>query len=164
VTAGVALRGPDRAAAVATADALLDTELGADAAYLAGYARGQSRDPAEAARGRALLARALAQYQAEGRHAAAADAAGFLARTPRPDHALSDALWYGRLALTEARRAGKPRAVGRAATALAEVYDAIGLADDARDMFFLAEQALVAEPVDPRVRVPEARAVLAGPG
>lgn len=146
--AGVALRGPDRAAAVATADALLDTEHGADAAYLAGYARGQSRDPAEAARGRALLARALAQYQAEGRHAAAADAAGFLARTPRPDHALSDALWYGRLALTEARRAGKPRAVGRAATALAEVYDAIGLADDARDMFFLAEQALVAEPVD----------------
>ena len=147
-TAGVAMRGRDRAQAVATVDALLDTEVGADAAYLAGYARGQSRDPDEVAHGRTLLARALAQYQAAGRHGAAADAAGFLARAPRPEHALSDALWFGRLALTEARRAGAPRAIGRAATALAEAYDAIGLADDARDMFFLAEQALAAEPVD----------------
>lgn len=132
--------------AITAAEALLDTEVGTDAAYLAGDLRARSNDSATSAPGRALLLRALAGYQAAGRHADASRTASTLSRVPRPEARFEDALVYARLAVAEAAQSGDKRVWGRAETALAEVYDDIGREEDARDAFLSAAGHLVAAP------------------
>ncbi|MBK9034648.1 MAG: CHAT domain-containing protein [Myxococcales bacterium] len=133
--------GDHHAADAATAaEALLTGPVAADAAYLAGYVRAQDEDPSRVAHGRELLVRALAGFQRVGAHGKAAKAASFLARVPRPEAHFEDALTYARLASAEAELAQDDGARARAATTLAELYDEIGLAEDARDAFFDAEE------------------------
>ncbi len=132
--------------ALTAAEALLGTEVGIDAAYLAGYLRADSDDPATSASGRALLLGALAGYQFVRRHADASRTASTLSRVPRPEARFEDALEYARLAVFEAAQSGDQRVWGQAETALAEVYDDIGREEDARDAFISAAGHLVAAP------------------
>ncbi|MEZ4401324.1 MAG: CHAT domain-containing protein [Kofleriaceae bacterium] len=125
---------------------LVGTSVDSDAAYLAGYLRAQlGRGEDEA---RELMKRALAGFQQRGRHHDSARAASFLSRMPRPGARFEDALRYAELAVAEAAREEDPRALGTAATALAEVYEQIGMAEPARDAFFRAEESLRGIPAD----------------
>jgi tetratricopeptide (TPR) repeat protein len=133
-----------RDTAITAAEALFDTEVGIDAAYLVGYLRADSDDPATSAFGRALLHGALTGYQLVRRHAEASRTASTLSRVPRPEARFEDALEYARLAVSEAEKSGDQRAWGLAETALAEVYDDIGREEDARDAFLSAAGHLVA--------------------
>ncbi len=133
--------------ALALAGALAHTEYAADAVYLTGYMHiRNASDDAELAAGRELLWQALFAYQGLGRHAGAASAAGFLSRVPRPSARFADALYAAEVAVMEATRSGDARIAGAAETALAEVYDRIGLTEDARESFFHAEQWLISSP------------------
>lgn len=76
--AWVALEQRDHERALGIADALVGTEVDADAAYLAGHIRAErSRSPEEEEAGRALLLRALAGCQAARHHEGASLAAGY---------------------------------------------------------------------------------------
>ena len=138
-----AQRAPEEALEIA--ERLLDSNVAADAAYLAGYLRGH-RDASEHDRARALLHQALIGYQAAGRHADASRAASFLSRVPRPEARFEDELRMAQLAVAEAELGGDAHALGRAAGALAESYDSVGMADAARDAFLKAEELIAQWP------------------
>jgi hypothetical protein len=123
---------------LAVAEQLLDADVAADAAYLAGYIHAQSDDAPEEAR--ALTDRARRGYQRAGRHADAARAAGLLSRLPRPERRFHDELRMAELAVTEAEQSGDAGVLGRASAALAEAYDWIGMAQAADESLLRAEQ------------------------
>lgn len=132
--------------ALALAEHLLTTTVGADAAYLAGYIRAQ-RDPSPGT-ARGLLERALAGYQRAARHADASRAASVLSRVPRPEAPFDDELQMAQLAMTEAESSGDTHMLGRATGALAESYAEVGMERAARDAFLQAEGLTVAWPED----------------
>lgn len=123
-----------------------ETVAGPGVALLAGADLSQDRDAAVVERGRALLRGALADYQRGGHHADAARAAEYLSRAPRPEARFKDALDYATIAVDEAHLSKNATATGRALTALAEVYDDIGMVHEAKDAFFRAEENLRGDP------------------
>lgn len=129
-------------AALQGAERLLSSAVAADAAYLAGYLRGQSEAPPEQQLARTRFEQALRGYQRAHRAAEASAAASFLARLPHPQYPFDDSLAMAQLAVTEADRSGDARARGRAAATLAEVYDTLGMAEPARAAFLRAEELL----------------------
>lgn len=137
-----ALGESDDARALELATALLDGELGADAAYLAGYLRARR----DAAAGRALLLRALEEFQRRDRHGDASRAAGVLSRVPRPEARFDDELHMAQLAVREADASGDTRLRAVATLALAEAYDGIGMAREAREAFLDAADLAAAWP------------------
>lgn len=135
---------PDEAAALARG--LGSTEVAFDALAFAGYVHGRADEPDVEEAGRALLWRAYLGLQLGGRHGAAAYVAGFLSRAPRPTARFDDALRFAELAVTTAEAGRDLRALGEAEIALAEVYDDLGMADEAREAFFRAEERLARWP------------------
>ncbi|MEZ4404472.1 MAG: hypothetical protein R3B06_30915 [Kofleriaceae bacterium] len=123
---------------------LYDGPAGPDAKYLAGFliGRGQVGDHERA---RPLFQQALAGFQAEGvtprRHAPRTTS-----RVPRPEALFDDGLAMARLAVEEAHLSQRDEIIGRAETALAEIYDDIGMEDEARAAFLRAEAHLGAHP------------------
>jgi tetratricopeptide (TPR) repeat protein len=128
--------------ALAIAEQLLDTDVAADAAYLAGYLRASRDDDAELPAARRLLEKALHGYQRARRHADAAIAADVLSHLAQSDSRFSEELENARLAAAEADASGDLTLSGRASTGLAEAYDWIGMAQAARDSFERAEQLI----------------------
>lgn len=118
------------------------TPLVFDAMAIAGYAHGRAPGEGAGARGRELLERATWGLVLMGRHGAAAHTATFLARSLRDTARFDDGLRAARWAVIEATRANDQRAMGAAATALAETFDQLGMEEDARDAFFDAAQHL----------------------
>jgi len=132
--------------ALAVAERLLDTNVAADAAYLAGYIHG-SRGGASAEDltrekdlARERFQQALTEYQRAERHADASRVAGFLSRVPRPEMRFDDQLRMSQLAVEEARLSGDAGVLGRAVGTLAESYDWIGMEEAARESFLSAER------------------------
>ena len=134
--------------ALAIAEQLLGTSVDADAAYLAGYIRGQREDSAEQALSLGRLQQALRGYQRAGRHAEASRAAYGLSRLRLPERRFGDELEMARLSVAEAELSGDARLLGRASAALAEAYDWIGMESAARDSFLRAEQLTEAWPAE----------------
>lgn len=134
--------------ALAIAEQLLDTSFAADAAYLAGYIRGQRDGTSEKELARVRFEQALRDYQRAGRHAEASRAAGNLSRLPRPESRFSDQLRMAQLAVAEAELSGDASALGRASAALAEAYDWIGMERAARESFLRAEQLTERRPAE----------------
>ena len=126
--------------ALTLVEQLLETNVAADAAYLAGYIRSRHDDTSEQDLARARLEQALRGYQQTGRHGDASRAADFLSRLPRPGSLFSDKLRMAQLSVDEAERSGDTEVRGRASAALAETYDWIGMEDAARESFQQAEQ------------------------
>jgi hypothetical protein len=124
--------------ALALAEQLLESDVAADAAYLAGYLQGQRENATQEAR--AYIHRALQGFQRAGRHADASRAAGLLSRLPRPEQRFSDELRMAQLAVSEAEQSNDISVLGRASAALAEAYDYIGMAQAAHESFLRAEQ------------------------
>ena len=124
------------------------TALAADAAYLAGYTYGRRDDPGDDARAQEQFAAALAGYRRAGRHAEASRTADYLARLAMASARFDDALALVTTSVEEAARSGDRRMEGKAETALAETYNAIGMVEDARDAFIRAEDALAGWPAD----------------
>ncbi|HEU4727526.1 MAG TPA: CHAT domain-containing protein [Kofleriaceae bacterium] len=131
--------------ALALAEQLLDTNVAADAAYLAGYIRG-SRDPSGEALAHVRLEQALLGFQLAGRHAAASRAAESLSRLLQGESRFGEELRLARLALREAELAGDAQVSGRASASLAEAYDWLGMAGEARESFLRAEQLIAPWP------------------
>lgn len=126
----------------AIAEQLLDTDVAAGAAYLAGYIA-SNKDADEA---RTWYERALTAYLQAGRHADASRAAAALSAVPRPAMRFDDQLGMAQLAITEAQRSGDTLVLARAETVLAEAYDWIGMTDAAREHFDTAERLAVSSP------------------
>ncbi len=127
-----------------------DPTVAFDARYLAGYLEGARSDVTEDAaatavrkqRARALLWQALLGHLLARRHLEASRDAATLSRLPRPSRHFDDALYFARLAETQAELSGDILTLGNAKTALAEVVDDIGLTDLAQEKFFQAETLL----------------------
>src|SRR5262249_25564426 len=134
--------------ALVLAEQLLDTSVAADAAYLAGYIRGQREDSSEKDLARARLEQALRGYQQAERHADASRAASALSRVPRPGSLFSDQLRMAQLSVAEAERSRDAKVRGRASAALAETYDWIGMKDAARASFLRAEELIKPWPAE----------------
>lgn len=126
--------------ALTIAEQLLDTDVTADAAYLAGYLRANRDDDAELPAARRLLEKALHGYQRTQRHADAILAADMLSHLAQFDSRFGEQLQMARLAVAEADASQDPRLRGRAATGLAEAYDWIGMSQAARENFERAER------------------------
>ncbi len=126
--------------ALAIAEQLLDTDVAADAAYLAGSIRGRREAPSEWELARVRFEQALRGYQRSGRHTLASRAADFLSRLSWSEGRFSDLLRMAQLAVAEAKLTGDARVLGRASAALAEAYDRIGMEHAAREAFWQAEQ------------------------
>ncbi|HET7504780.1 MAG TPA: CHAT domain-containing protein [Kofleriaceae bacterium] len=131
--------------ALTVAEQLLDTNVAADAAYLAGYIRG-TRDPSGEPLAHTRLEQALRGFQLAGRHADAARAAESLSRLLQGESRFSDELRLARLAVREAELAEDAQVSGRASASLAEAYDWIGMAGAARESFLRAEQQIAPWP------------------
>jgi tetratricopeptide (TPR) repeat protein len=134
--------------ALAAAEQLLDTNVGPDAAYLAGYAHTRRDGNGEADLARLRLQQALAGYQRESRHAEASRAAGALSRTARPEMRFDDHLHMAQVAVDEGELSEDARTLGNAVGALAESYDTIGMASAARSSFLHAEELARSWPDD----------------
>ncbi len=117
-----------------------------DAVFLAGYVHVRSRDEAAIVQGRAWLWRAYFGFVMLGRNASAAYVAVYLSHAPRPEVRLADALQLAEIAVARATASGDPRARGAAETARAEALDHLGMADEARDGFTLADSLLAPWP------------------
>ena len=128
------------AEALAIAERLLDTDVAADAAYLAGYLRASRNDDAELPAARRLLEKALHDYRRAQRHADAVLAADMLSHLAQLDNRFGELLQMALLAVAEADESQNLTLRGRAATGLAEAYDWIGMSQAARENFERAER------------------------
>lgn len=130
----------DQTHRIARLEALLDTEVGTDAAFFAGYHLGRmTGDEESTTRGRELLRRAVDEFQRGGLHARASRAARHLSRASRDAALLDDAVAFAELAVKEAEIERDAAGIGSAQTALAEAYSAIGMTTQAREAFVRAE-------------------------
>jgi tetratricopeptide (TPR) repeat protein len=132
--------------ALGLVERLLDTNVAADAAYLAGYIHGRRDGASEEALTRERFQQALTEYRRAGRHADASRTAGALSRVPRPEMRFDDQLRMSQLAVDEAQLSGDAGILGRALGTLAESYDWIGMEGAARESFLRAEQLTEAWP------------------
>jgi tetratricopeptide (TPR) repeat protein len=130
------------------AERLLDMNVAADAAYLAGHIHARRGGASAENLARKRFQQALTAYQRAGRHADASRAAGFLSRVPRPEMRFDDQLRMSQLAVDEARLSGHAGVLGRALGALAESYDWIGMEEAARESFLSAERLTEPWPED----------------
>jgi CHAT domain len=140
--ARIALDAARPSVALYRAYPLLTSADAADAEYIIGYIRGnaaQDGDDEARRRAKAHLERAFAGYRRDGRHAEASRAASFMGRLSTDDDPFDYPLRMARLTEEEAKLAGDPLVQGRAAAALAEVYDVVGMERVARARFLQAE-------------------------
>lgn len=126
--------------ALTIAEQLLDTNAGADAAYLAGNIHGRRNGSSKQGLARVRFEQALRGYQRAERHADASRAADLLSRLAQSESRFSDELQMAQLAVAEAELSGDQSVLGRASAALAEANDWIGMEHAARENFLRAEQ------------------------
>src|SRR5262249_16168977 len=106
--------------ALTIAEDLLDTNVGDDAAYLAGNIHGRRNGTSEYSLSRVRLKRALHGYQRAERHVDASRAADLLSRLAQSESQFSDVLRMAQVAIAEAEQSGDRSTLGRASAALAE--------------------------------------------